>query len=239
MNEKRGFYQKHYARTPREASCLEHRLKKVLDIFAKHKANIDKLLDVGCGDGSFTLLLKEASIAKDVHGIEISKEAVESANAKGINAIRIDVDEQDFPFENGYFDATFCGETIGHLFDPDHLLDELYRTLKPDGICVITTTNLAAWYDRLSLLLGFQPHWAGVSLRYAHVGKLKKMNSGDHIRHFTYRALRQLVVIHRFVILQALGTGETDAFPFPFKPIAVMARTIPSLSAEMIFVLRK
>lgn len=70
--------------------------------------------------------------------------------------------------------------TLGD-FDPDHMLDELYRVLKPKGICILITPNLAAWFNRFALPLGYQPGGLDASLRY-YVGKLKDFeNHGGDI----------------------------------------------------------
>lgn len=57
-------------------------------------------------------------------------------------------------------------DVIEHLFDIDRLLFEVKRMLKPGGIAVITTSNLASWYNRLSLLFGWQPFWTEVSTKF-------------------------------------------------------------------------
>ncbi len=117
---------KYYEPTPNELDKLDYRGKKVINIFSRYK--FLRILDIGCGDGNFSVLLKEACGAKEVYGIEISKKGVESARNNGVKAFQLNIDEQDFPLENNYFDAVFCGHLIEHLYDPDRLLDEVYRT---------------------------------------------------------------------------------------------------------------
>ncbi|MCS7122121.1 MAG: class I SAM-dependent methyltransferase, partial [Archaeoglobaceae archaeon] len=142
---------------------LEDRHRKVLKIFSNYK--FEKILDVGCGDGKFTKLIAEACRAKEVYGLEISEIGVEMAKRNGINCSKCDVDVENFPFDSNYFDAVFAGEIIEHLYDPDHFLEEVHRVLKPDGIFVLTTPNLASIHNRIALLLGYQPFPIGISLR--------------------------------------------------------------------------
>ena len=142
---------------------LDARQKEVLKLFSGLKAH--RILDVGCGNGLFSLLLKQVCNA-EVYGVEISKINIESATKKGINALQLDFDKEIFPFEDNYFDAVFAGEVIEHLYDPDHLLDEIYRTLKPKGALILTTPNLACWQNRISLFFGYQPYATTISLRY-------------------------------------------------------------------------
>ena len=227
-----------------KTGILDTRLKKVLKIFSGY--NFDSILDVGCGDGYFARLLGEASKAKEVYGIEISSEAVELATVNGVKAFQLDLQREAFPFEDAYFDAIFCGEIIEHIFDPDRFLQEAYRILKVGGLCVITTGNLASWHNRLALLLGFEPYGRQVSTRY-NVGKLpirgryEGPEQADHIKVFTYWALKELLRIYNFKIIKVLGYPQTDQFPFPF-PLNIMERILslsPSLSLGVIYVLSK
>ena len=169
---------------------VDDRIKKVLKLASELKGRTENLLDIGCGDGINTVLLKEALGASAVYGIDISPGACEAAGQRGVDSICFDIEEGILPFPDEYFDAIFCGEIIEHLFDTDHLLDEIYRLLKPGCSCIITTPNLAAWYNRLSLLLGFQPHLTAASLEHYQAGKLFRGTSGgrDHIRVMTLRA---------------------------------------------------
>ena len=175
----------------------EPRFSKVLEIAAKLGGK--KLLDIGCGDGTYTLVLKDLLKTEETVGIEISPEAVGLAKEKGIKAYQLDIDEEKLPFEDASFDIIYCGEIIEHVFNPDHLLEEIRRTLKPGGRCIITTPNLAGWPNRLSLLLGYQPFATSVSPEHEGAGKLlMKGAEGQwgHIRVFTLKALKELVQIH-------------------------------------------
>ena len=212
MKSKKKYAEKFVGITPKDYEKLEDRHKKVLDIFSRYK--FERILDVGCGDGNFAMLIARACKAKEVYGIEISEKGAELARKNGVKCYQLDVDEEDFPFEDNYFDAIFAGEIIEHLYDTDHFLDEIYRVLKPNGILVLTTPNLACWQNRIALLLGFQPYATTVSLRYR-IGHL----SGDsdllpeeivqgrrHISVFTLKALLKLLEIHKFDVIQIKGT---------------------------------
>ena len=52
---------------------------------------------------------------------------------------------------------------IEHLYNPDHMLEECRRVLKPGGLLIISTPNLQAWYNRILFLFGVQPIFYEVS----------------------------------------------------------------------------
>jgi len=224
----------------------EPRFRKVLEMASKLGGK--KLLDIGCGDGTYTLVLKEALHTEETVGIEISIVAVGRANDKGIKAYQLDIDEEEFPFENESFDIIYCGEIIEHLFNPDHLLDEIRRVLKPGGRCIITTPNLAGWPNRLSLLLGYQPFPSSVSPEHEGVGKL--MMTGEegqwgHIRVFTLKALKELVKIHTFKIVRVVGcpvsinTSVSGFVVGGIKAIDNFMSNFPSFATRIIIIVER
>lgn len=231
MDPKQKFYSTKFAK--KLGPC--NRLKKVISIFQHY--HFKCVLDIGCGDGSFGILL--SNFSDEVYGVDIAEKAVEIAKKKGIKACKIDVDKQSLPFESNYFEAVYCGEVLEHLYDTDHLLNEIYRVLIPDGICVITTPNLGWWLNRLILLLGFQPYLTEVSLKY-NVGKFKANihEVSGHIRSFTNKALRELLKLNNFEVVKMLSSDVANVLPLPLKPFEKVFSLIPSLAHSNIFVLQ-
>ncbi len=224
----------------------EPRFKKVLGILGKLKG--ERLLDIGCGDGTFTVLLKEALGAREVVGVEVALEAIGAIERKGIKAYQLDIDENPLPFDDAYFDVVYCGEIIEHLFNPDHLLAEVYRVLKPEGTCVITTPNLAGWPNRLALLLGYQPYPTAVSPEHESAGKLlirSYEGQWGHIRVFTTLSLQELLQIHHFRIVRLIGcpvavnTSLSKVLSGLIGVVDKIMSKIPSLSTRIIAVVGK
>lgn len=238
--KKADWYREGYSRMLGKKEELSDRLNKVLTIFGHYKFH--RILDIGCGDGKFSLLLKQRAQAQEVYGVDISKEAVELAKAIGVKAFEADIDQRPLPFEANSFDAIFCGEVVEHLIDPDHLLDEIHRTLKPGGIAIITTPNLAAGYNRVALLFGFQPFQADAGYRH-YVGKMMKFGNsgGGHLRLFTYRALKELLILHSFRVVKVIGSYSEEPGRFP-KLLYILERMLsiyPALSSAPIFMVQK
>ncbi len=60
------------------------------------------------------------------------------------DTLMFNVEEDDFPFEAGSFDVVLFCELIEHLLmDPVEVLRKIRRVLKPGGILVLTTPNVA------------------------------------------------------------------------------------------------
>src|SRR5690242_17179504 len=62
----------------------------------------EKILELGCGDGSLSLLLKKLTNAK-VYGVDYSRSGVKLAEEKGIIVKRVDLNK-GIPFDNNSFD---------------------------------------------------------------------------------------------------------------------------------------
>jgi 2-polyprenyl-3-methyl-5-hydroxy-6-metoxy-1,4-benzoquinol methylase len=245
--ERNEYYEKGFF-NPKKVIRSEHRLKEILNIVSEQKG---MLLDIGCGSGEITLLIKQAMNPKEVYGIDISDQAIALACPKGIKAFKVDISSSKFPFSDGFFDVIVAGEVVEHLFDPDFFFDEVFRILKPQGVFILTTPNLAAWYNRIALLFGFQPA-VSPSLWFPEVGKpfkksFEKSNSGgseSHIRFFTKSALKQLLCIHGFRILRIKGSlyGQPEVkkvFPQTMYYFNHFFGNFSSFAVDLIFVVSK
>jgi SAM-dependent methyltransferase len=244
---KEDYYAKMYAR-PGEAEERTPRLGRAIELLCSRR--LRRVLDIGCGDGRFSLLIKRACNLKEIWGVDISPEAVRLAEEHGVKALRADVDNDNLPFPDESFDGVFCGELIEHTFDPDHMLTEIKRVLQPEGILVITSPNLASWFNRFVLLLGYQPYYTDVSIKH-YVGKFKAFaqGGGGHIRVFTFRAMKEILSIHGFEVLETAGTYNYDprtdprignpwiSFFWDFVERIMSVR--PSLSSHFVFVVGK
>jgi methionine biosynthesis protein MetW len=225
----------------------EDRVRKLLMLAGTLRA--DRLLDIGCGDGALTVALQKALRAREVFGLEISPEGSALALHRGVCVKTMDVDGEQLPFPDSFFDAVYAGEILEHLYDPDKLLDEIYRVLRSAGFAIIDTPNLAAWHDRLSLLFGFQPHTTEGSLRYGSAGKLftsHALGGGGHLRILTLRAFLQLMKLHGFSVKHVIGASgrrmPRSLPPAPrllFEAMNRLFSRFPSLSTFLIALVEK
>ncbi len=240
---KLDLYHKGYGKS----AAGDDRIRKLLLLAETLRA--DRLLDIGCGDGALTVALQKALRSREVFGVEISPEGSALASRRGVRVRTMDVDGEQLPFPNSFFDAVYAGEILEHLYDPDQLLDEIYRVLRSTGFAIIDTPNLAAWHDRLSLLFGFQPHTTEGSLRHGSAGKLftsQIPGGGGHLRILTLRAFLQLMKLHGFTVRYVLGaSGKRMPRSLPLAPRLVfealnrLFSRFPSLSTFVITLVEK
>lgn len=110
-----------------------------------------RILDIGCGDGTFGASLKDAGMT--VHGCDISESAIALAKERLDGATVIDV-ESDGLSVLGSFDVVIAGEVIEHLFKPDVFLKNIQHILAPAGSLIITTPNFLVFSNRVRMLFG-------------------------------------------------------------------------------------
>ena len=180
-----------------------------------------QVLDVGCGDGSFTRMIADHIGTEHISGMEINPEiARQSREINHINTIIANVSEP-LPFNNGTFDVVVSNQLIEHLFDTDAFAKEVYRILRPGGVCICSTPNLASLHNIFSLILGYQPFTSHVSDQKEDCGTMfgspfpadpNPYLGEKHRRIFTSRALKDFFELHGFRCESIVGYGF---YPLP------------------------
>ena len=98
----------------------------------------DNVLELGCGSGLFTEPV--ACLVDRVTGIDMSDEMLELANEKfngndKVNVLKGDCCRTEFVAQT--FDAVFIANVLHLVSDPDSILLEANRVLKPGGRLVV------------------------------------------------------------------------------------------------------
>jgi SAM-dependent methyltransferase len=219
---------------------------KAIDSIGTHVRGRDhfKLLDVGCGDGSFLKKLDERLDTRgDLHGVDFSKYCLEAAAALPYTFRQCNLEEQ-IPYEGGGFDVVYSGEVIEHVYNPDHMLEECRRLLKPNGILVLSTPNMHAWYNRMMFVLGTQPLFYEVSTKSALIGagplrRVKRQQAPvGHLRLFNRCGLVDLLRNEHFEVVNVSG-AVFSALPRPIRRIDRMFNLTPSLASILVVTSRK
>jgi SAM-dependent methyltransferase len=174
------------------------------------------IVDIGCGDGAATAAAARVNPGHRIVGLDWSADALRHARSRGLTLVRAEVEPTGLPIASGCADVVVMSELIEHLLDPDSALEEARRVLKPGGTLLLSTPNLAAWYNRGLLALGVQPLFTEVSLRGV-FGRPGNQVAG-HLRLFTSRALVGLLAARGFGSIQVSGACYHDV-PRPLRPL--------------------
>ncbi len=88
----------------------------------------ERILDLGCGDGVLSEKIAESGAI--VIGVDSSESFVETAQSKGVDAIRMDGHALRFDSE---FDAVFSNAALHWMLEPEAVIDGVVKALKPGG----------------------------------------------------------------------------------------------------------
>jgi len=110
-----------------------------------------KILDIGSGTGHFANTMKQAGW--DVKGIEIN----EKARIYSITCFGLDITGPEMmnSLEANSFDIITLWHVLEHFHDPFQYASDIFRLLKPGGICLIALPNCNS-YDALY----YKEYWA-------------------------------------------------------------------------------
>ena len=191
------------------------------------------LLDLGCDDGAWTeQVRRRLGIAPElVQGLEVMPERARLARARGFDVRVGDLDGR-WPFDDGAADLVHANQVIEHVHRLDHFVAELKRVLRPNGLAVLCTENLASWHNVAALVFGYQPfsltnvsYVGPVGNRFAlHAGEPAGSSSWQHVHVLTLTAFRDVFGRHGFAVESSWASGY---HPFPGRLAARLARRDP------------
>lgn len=133
---------------------------------AARAPRVSRLLDVGCWDGAQTARYAQATGARP-YGVELFAEPANRAEARGVEVVRLDLERDAFPFDDGLFDVVVVNQVLEHLKNVWLPMAEMYRVLRTGGLLVASVPNLASLHNRVLLALGAQP--TSIRVRGPHV----------------------------------------------------------------------
>ncbi len=109
----------------------------------------EKVLDLGCGDGT---LLRHLTDTRQItgRGIEISEPAVLACVRKGLSVRQGNLEEGLRDYPEGAFDTVILSQTLPYLNHPDFIIQEMLRVGRR---AIVSFANWGHWRCRLSLLL--------------------------------------------------------------------------------------
>ena len=142
-------YKENYSKT--------HYLSLIAKVVSKYKQRTyelmqirygDKVLDVGCGPATDTILLASL-VGKNgqVVGVDNDKEQIIQANQRAIDAkvgqwvAHCLTDGHQLPFDSNFFNSVRSERVFQHSLNSNQLLQEMIRVTKPGGWIVVFDTD--------------------------------------------------------------------------------------------------
>jgi 2-polyprenyl-3-methyl-5-hydroxy-6-metoxy-1,4-benzoquinol methylase len=198
------------------------RSKKFLDQIARllgQPPEKIRLLDVGCSSGAF--LQAAVKLGFCAEGVEPAPKAAATAQAAGLKVHQGLL--QEAGYADGQFDAITLFEVIEHLQQPQELLKECQRILRPGGILLVGTGNTASWS-----MAAMGARWEYLSIA----------RHGGHVSFFSPESLATLARQSGFSVAAVRTRGvrfcEKGDCAAPFYRIAKIAGELLNGSAGLL-----
>jgi methionine biosynthesis protein MetW len=161
---------------------IPDRLKSVMSMIKIQNKN-SMVLDVGCGEGTLGMLLREKY--KDIYtiGCDISEKSVFLSRGFYDKIYQVDIEKDNLKNIVGEmkYDYIICVEVLEHLIHPEVALLKCKELLSEDGFLIVSFPNIAWWKYRLMLLKG---HFPEDTRLYHHA---------EHLHDFTLHSFTRLL----------------------------------------------
>jgi SAM-dependent methyltransferase len=197
-----GYYPRGYygdsteRRFPRNVEVLQQALygHRVRQVESFRGGRPGRVLDVGCGRG--VLLQEFRRRGWDVQGTELSVQAADYA--REVLHLPVEIGSLDtVGFPASHFDAITLWHVLEHVADPQALLKEANRILKPGGVLLVSVPNFGSCEARL-----FRDKWFHLDVP-------------RHVTHLTKGRLREALRSTGFQDRRWSGFApEYDSFSF-------------------------
>lgn len=152
---------------------------------------LEKILDIGCGDGSFG-----SQLSGEIWGIEINNTVANEASKKLHKIIVGDALKVIDDAPNYYFDCIFLNDILEHLINPEELLVKIKKKLNDTGIVIFSIPNIRYVSVLKELLIDKQ-------FRYTNKGIMDK----THLRFFTEKSIKEMLTKCDYEIIKFKGVN--------------------------------
>ncbi|MBF0594728.1 MAG: class I SAM-dependent methyltransferase [Candidatus Omnitrophica bacterium] len=192
-----------------------------------------RILDVGCGNGVFTVYLKKL-VDGTLYGADMSEYALESARKNGFDVTQKigDLSVAALPFADGFFDAVIIKDVFEHLLFPANLLKEIARVTRKGGHILVLVPNHFTLFKRVKFL------FTGSIDTFGYFPRARAWEY-PHIRFFSAESLKAFIVNDgAFTVAADLGYLFPDKLPWINRIpgysalTTVLAKRFPSLMVE-------
>jgi SAM-dependent methyltransferase len=223
----------------RSVSDLDHVLDRLL---RRDTVRPGTLLDLGCGMGGLATYIGGRLGSTEVVGADLDAERLKAAAARGVHPLLLDLNDERLPMASGSVRVVTCFGLLAYLTLYDNALSEASRVLEEGGWLLVSMPNLGSYANRLSLLLGYQPHAVAVS-RHRQAGTIGRQrdaktsaNMPPLLHGATLRCMREVLDDYGFDTETVRGFA-----PGPRRRPVIddIASCLPSLSRRFLILARK
>lgn len=147
MDSKKKFVREYWNKARDASAYPAESLRKWAGVFGNllPEGKILDILDVGTGGGFIACAL--ANAGHRVTGVDLSDQriadALKQAEALGLDIRFLCTDAGELPFADASFDAVVCRNLVWTLFDPEMVMAQWKRVLRPGGLILYID---AGWY---------------------------------------------------------------------------------------------
>lgn len=182
------------------------------------------ILDVGCGDGQRTMKIADYfNINHDkIYGIDENYNFIIHCR-NYFNAVQLDLESKDIPYDADYFDIVICNQVLEHLKNYKKVINELIRVTKKNGYIVIGIPNLAHLINRILLLFGIQPLCIQID--------------SSHIRGFTHNSF--IKMLDAFDDINVIDCRGSLIYPLPLTISKYIDDYMLGLTGYICYLLQK
>jgi 2-polyprenyl-3-methyl-5-hydroxy-6-metoxy-1,4-benzoquinol methylase len=187
---------------------LGHHYSYLMPMLAKILPPPDKsikILDLGCGNGSFTQYLSQQGF--EAVGIDPSESGIALAQKNFPEAKFIQGDIYNLPFDrlDHEFDYIISIDVIEHLYLPRIMPQVAKRCLKPNGKLIITTPYHGYLKNIVLSAAGkfdhhFNPLWDGGHIKFFSVKSLTHLLNSEGFDNFQFHFAGRLPLLWKNMI---------------------------------------
>ena len=177
-----------------------------------------RILDIGCGTGYFTRLLRRKYKKATIIAADLSEAMVNTTRAShGVRLpwhgrhLHATTDAINLPFKSGSFDLVCSNLTMQWIANPELMLKEMRRVLAPGGLMLFSTFGRRTLTELRQTLAKIEPERAGHVLPFPDVTTL-----GD--------AITRLPV--------EMSVTDTDLFTLTYPDTISLIRELKGLGAS-------
>ena len=167
-------------------SWSKKRIIKILDKYLK-----GMVLDAGCGSGFFSKYFFDKGCK--TFALDNSKKALDLTKKLDERIIIKEGDVFNIPFKNEYFDVVFSDGLLEHYKNPESILLEFKRVLKPKGKIITFVPNKISYW------------------------LLAKPFIMREIDEYTFN-LNKLIQLHEKINFKVIDSGGISVFPMRYSP---------------------